>query len=122
MENETAMTLRRFYREAGGDADEVLARLGSEEMLRRFLKKFPGDPSFSELCTAFRTRDAETAFRAAHTLKGLCLNLGFGALCRPATLLTEALRSRTFSSEADALFLATEKEYRALLLALAKTE
>lgn len=37
-------------------------------------------------------RDAEGAFMAAHTLKGVSQNLGFDNLYEPAVVVTEALR------------------------------
>ena len=37
--------------------------------------------------------DVEAAFRAAHTLKGICANLGFKALFEVSYDITEALRA-----------------------------
>ena len=37
--------------------------------------------------------DVETAFRAAHTLMGICANLGFKALFELSYDITEALRA-----------------------------
>ena len=42
--------------------------------------------------TAVAIKDWESAFRAAHTLKGVAQNLDFGDLGRSAAALTEALR------------------------------
>ena len=38
-------------------------------------------------------KDAEKAFRAAHTLKGICLNLGFSQLIEDVVNITEILRA-----------------------------
>ena len=54
--------------------------------------KFLKDPSFQDLTAAIEKSDAESAFRAAHTLKGICLNLGFDNLYKPSEALTEKLR------------------------------
>ena len=35
----------------------------------------------------------ELAFRAAHTLKGVCMNLGFDHLYKPSFEITESLRA-----------------------------
>ena len=35
----------------------------------------------------------ELAFRAAHTLKGVCMNLGFDHLYNPSFEITESLRT-----------------------------
>ena len=72
------MDLKEFYAQIGGSFDAVLSRLCSE--------------SFNQLKDALAAQDWETAFRAAHTLKGVAQNLDFGDLGRSAAALTEALR------------------------------
>lgn len=44
----------------------------------------------------------EEAFRAAHTLKGVCATLGFDRLFSEAALLTELLRPKTETIPPDA--------------------
>ena len=46
------------------------------DFVRRFALKFLQDDSFPNLKKALEAQDAPTAFRAAHTLKGVCQNLG----------------------------------------------
>ena len=66
---------------AGIQADEALERLmGSEALLERFLKKFLQDKSYEELVSAIEGQELERAFRAAHTLKGVCGNLSLNRL------------------------------------------
>lgn len=96
------MTVRECYEELGSDFDKVLSRLVSEALVKKFALKFLDDPSFGQL---------ETAFRAAHTLKGICLNLGFDNLFAPSQELTEKLRGATTIEGTDELFAAVEKEY-----------
>ena len=81
----------------------MLDRLGTEELVVRFARKFPADTSYTQLCEAMAQGDAETAFRAAHTLKGLCLNLGFESLYKVDAALTEELRAgnQEFASAAE---------------------
>ena len=74
------MTKKECYEKVGSDYDGVLKRLGSEALVKRFAVKFLNDPSFQELTDGLAAQDGEKAFRAAHTLKGLCLNLGFTEL------------------------------------------
>ena len=71
------MTIRECYEELGLDFDAVLSRLINERLVQKFALKFLDDPSFQNLKDALDSKDVETAFRAAHTLKGVCLNLGF---------------------------------------------
>ena len=86
------MELKEFFAAVGGDDREVLERIPSEDMVRRFLRRFPADPSHAELSAALAAGDLPTAFRAAHTLKGTAANLGLSALTDAASALTEALR------------------------------
>ena len=68
-------------------------RLPSVSLIKRFITKFLDDDSFSELCQAMQAGQREQAFRAAHTLKGVCANLSFDRLRASASQLTELLRS-----------------------------
>ena len=73
-----------------------MERLPSPDFVRRFALKFLQDDSFPNLKKALEEKDAPTAFRAAHTLKGVCQNLGFDALYVPSSALSEALRGGSF--------------------------
>ena len=88
------MTVRECYEKIGGDYDEVVSRFPNESLILKFTKKFLYDPSFKELTTALNNEDYETAFRAVHTLKGVCLNLGLGILYESSHQMTEALRAK----------------------------
>ncbi len=48
--------------------------------------------SYEELRSACAEGRGEDAFRAAHTLKGVCSNLGFDRLYEASSALTEKLR------------------------------
>ena len=69
------MTIKQCYQAMGADFEEISQRIPSEAMIRKFAVKFPEDKSFAELTKALEQGDVETAFRAAHTIKGLCLTL-----------------------------------------------
>ena len=86
------MTLEAFYAKIGGNSADVLRRLPSEAMVRKFIGKYPADTSWGSLESAIDSQDWEAAFRAAHTLKGVAQNLGFQKLYLSSTALTEALR------------------------------
>lgn len=87
------MTLEEFYKEIGGSLSEVLKRLPSEVMIKKYVLKLGDDPSYSELKNAENTGDVKGAFLAAHTIKGLCANLGIASLEKAACVLTEKLRT-----------------------------
>lgn len=89
------MTLREMYDDIGGDYEEVINRLGGargEALLLRLMGMLPNDKSMEELQRALETKDYELAFRAAHTYKGIVMNLGLGPLVDIAKELTEYLR------------------------------
>ena len=86
--------LELFYITIGSDAETVIERFcGNTEMTRRFILRFAEDGSFKNLTAALEENETENAFRAAHTLKGICLNLGFDKLFEQASFVTELLRS-----------------------------
>ena len=87
------MTIQECYRNLGGDFNRTEKRLSGAGMIRRFLLRFPQDPTFSSLCQAMREGDRAAAFRCAHTLKGVCANLGLDRLLDSSGRLTEALRA-----------------------------
>lgn len=86
------MTLEECYQELGGSYAEVLSRMMSPKLVTRFLGKFLDDPSHQMLCDAMMAGDRVEAFRAAHTLKGVCQNLSFGGMLTSVEPLTEMLR------------------------------
>ena len=87
------MTVKECYEQMGSDYESVLGRMGSEAMIKRFALKFLQDPSFNNLKENLEKNDGEEAFRAAHTLKGICLNLGFSQLIEDVVNITEILRA-----------------------------
>ena len=77
----------------GANYQHVIKRLPSVSMIEKFALKFREDTSFQELETALNEKQVDLAFRAAHTLKGVCMNLGFDHLYKPSFEITESLRA-----------------------------
>ena len=88
------MNLEEYYEAIDSDYDDVMRRLGSETLVRKFVLKFLDDTSFRGLKEGLENQDAELAFRSAHTLKGVCQNLGFDNLYEVSFDITEKLRGR----------------------------
>lgn len=105
------MTLQECYAALEGSCDEVLGRLRSEALVQKFVIKFLADPSYELLCTSMEAKNYEEAFRAAHTLKGVCQNLSFAKLYASSAQLCEALRDG-FHPEAPALKPQVDADYR----------
>lgn len=95
------MTIQECYKKMGADYEDVLKRLYSEGMIRKFARMFLDDDSYPKLEDALKKENVEEAFRAAHTLKGVCQNLGFTNLYQPAYELTEVLRAGTLEGSKE---------------------
>lgn len=98
------MTLNDFFANIGESLDNVMTRIKKEERIVRYLGLFLQDTSFGELEAAFANNDAQTAFRAAHTLKGVSSNLGFDKLSAASSILTEDLRPLSFTDKSKGLY------------------
>ena len=97
------MTIQECYRLLGGDYNEALRGIPSAALIDKFVRKFLDDKSYEQLVKAVAANDRETAFRAAHTLKGVCANMRFTALKNSASELTELLRLESDSVPAEAM-------------------
>lgn len=106
------MTVRECYESLGEDYETGCGTLWRRRDGAAFCGRFLQDGSFAALTEALKTGCAEAAFRAAHTLKGVCLNLGFSCLGKAASELTEYLRGRGDTVGYDALYSAVATEYR----------
>ena len=105
------MTLRECYAALGGDYDDAMGRLRSEKLVNKFVLRFLDDQSCDLLCASMEAKNYEEAFRAAHTIKGICSNLAFTALGRSSSELSEALRYG-YTPGADALAEQVKEDYR----------
>ena len=105
------MTLQECYAAMGGNYDEVIGRLRSERLVQKFVLKFLDDGSFDLLCRSMEGADYEEAFRAAHTIKGVCSNLAFNELLDSGSQLTEALRGGNCGPEVERLYEQVKADY-----------
>ncbi len=113
------MNIRDCYDIFGGDYDGVVARMCGEERVARFIPKFVSDPTYEELCNSIAAEDWETAFRASHTMKGVCANFGFTKLQQSSSDLCETLRSGSPNDDTMPLFEEVKKDYEVVVDALA---
>ncbi|WP_308753710.1 Hpt domain-containing protein [uncultured Anaerotruncus sp.] len=112
------MTTEECYALLGADYADVLRRMGNEDRVKRFLLKFPGEPSYGLLCRSVEGGDAKEAFRAAHSIKGVCLNLGLTALYRSAGALSEELRGGAFTDSVPGLLRQVGEDYQKTINAI----
>ena len=104
------MTIQECYKKMGADYEDVLKRLYSEGMIRKFARMFLDDDSYPKLEDALKKENVEEAFRAAHTLKGVCQNLGFDNLYKASFDITEKLRGRD-TEGCEELLAKVEEQY-----------
>ena len=105
------MTLQECYAAMGGDYEEVIGRLRSERLVQKFILKFVDDGSYRLLVDSMASKSYEEAFRAAHTIKGVCQNLGLSKLLDSSSQLSEALR-HGYTPEADGLAEQVGRDYQ----------
>ncbi len=116
------MTIKEFYKFIDGNYDEVVARMAGEERVKKFLPKFLQDKSFEELCDSFEKEDWETAFRAAHSIKGVCANFSFEKLRASSSELVEDLRDGNPGENVTELYNRVVADYREVADALKTLE
>lgn len=105
------MTLQECYEKLGGDYAAVSSRLPSEKFIQKYVLKFADDKTMELLESSWEGGNFDEAFRAAHTIKGMCQNLSFTRLEKSSSALTEALRGGQ-SPEAGGLYEQVIKDYR----------
>lgn len=103
------INIDEVYAKIGEDYEKVKKRLCNEEMIKRFVIKFAKDNTYEELLAALAKKDVSSAFRAAHTLKGIAANLGFTKLAKVSSDLTEILRGGELPQKAESLKRVTEE-------------
>ncbi len=95
------MNLEEVAKALAIDLDASVARFaGNRTLYARFLKKFPDDQSMTQLQTAIEQKDSQALERSAHTLKGVCANLGLSRLADLASAVVSAVRN----GDADSLY------------------
>ena len=110
------MTVQACYEAIEGDWATVIGVLENEVRVRRYLMRFLNDPTARVLFRALREERWEDAFRAAHTLKGLCRGLGLTRLQSACIRLTDALRGGR--APEPALMAAVIAEYEGVMRVL----
>ncbi|MDE6787709.1 MAG: Hpt domain-containing protein [Ruminococcus sp.] len=104
------MTLKECYEALEGDYENVLSRLMTEKLVNKFAVKFLNDKSYNNLVDSLKAENIDEAFRAAHTLKGVCQNLSFTKLYESSHDMTETLRENDIA-KANELLPKVEADY-----------
>lgn len=112
------MELRQVYMQLDGDYDSVLARLGTDERIKKYLLKFLDKDMEAAVINALEAEDYQTAFREAHNLKGVCANLNLDRLGHSSSELTDALRGGKPEGDVSALVEAMKSDYQRTISAI----
>ena len=111
------MTVKEFYDAAGGGYEVMASKFPSDATITAFLGIFKRDKSFESLKKLLAEGDTQGSFAAAHTLKGVVLNLNLEGLAKPVCNIVEALRAGNISA-ARTLFPEVETAYNKAIAAL----
>ena len=122
--DDAALKIMQKLMKQGKDAAEIYIQQGRQDLADAELAQvkvievyLPKQMSAEELEAALKEQNVKEAFRAAHTLKGVCQNLGFSNLYAPAVTLTETLRAGQLDGTAEQ-FAEVEKQYRITMAAI----
>ncbi|MDO4183137.1 MAG: Hpt domain-containing protein [Coriobacteriia bacterium] len=116
-------SVEECYKKMGGNYERAAGLLRMDAMIKKFAAKFLDDPSYNQLCESMATGDVDTAFRAAHTLKGVCANLGFEKLQNSASELCETLRGKdAIGEDTQALLPGVMADYELTVEAIKEME
>ncbi len=111
------MTLKEMYEKIGSDYAALLERLASEKLIKKLVLKYPANTSCEQLKNDLEKKDYEQAFVSCHTLKGIALNLGFDALAKCTSEMTELLRAKQCDN-LEPLFESIRAEHEKVLAAI----
>ncbi|WP_288175149.1 Hpt domain-containing protein [Sporofaciens musculi] len=106
------MTVRECYEAMGADYEDVFGRLRKDERIQKFVLKLLNDKSYELLMNSMETGNMDEAFRAAHTLKGVCQNLSITALYHSSAELADRLRGgQEYGEDVEPLLEQVKKDY-----------
>lgn len=113
------MLTLQALQEAGVNTKEGLARcMNNESFYLNLVTKALMKDDFDKLKTAIEAGDLDSAFSAAHNLKGSMGNLAITPIYMPVAEMTELLRSRTQTDYT--LYLDTVMQQKEVLASLLK--
>lgn len=111
--------IKACYESMGADYEDAARRLRSDARIEKFLKKVPEDPNYERLSAAVKSRDMQEAFRAAHTMKGICQNLSLTKLGQSVSCLSDRLRERPeYGDDVEQMFHQVQEDYAVTLQAI----
>lgn len=112
------MTVKECYAAMEGDYEGVMQRLMTDERIVKFLNKFLDNQDYAWLCETLAAQNYEDAFRHAHNLKGVGLNLGMTKLHQSSDVLCEELRGGAPKKDVGPLLEQVKTDYEQVINAI----
>ena len=106
--------IQEFYKNINGNYEVALSRMQNDERIKKYLNFFLMDESYQSLEDGMNAGDCETAFKGAHTLKGVCQNMAFTQLSTVVEQITEELRAKDME-KAKITFSTVKEEYKKVI-------
>lgn len=101
-----------IFRAYGGDYPTTMARfMGKEDLYMKIFGMFFKDDNLKQLGASIQEGDLETAFVAAHTLKGVAGNLGLTPFYEAVCRMVEPVRKREERDDYLDMYGEIEAEY-----------
>lgn len=93
------MTLQELSESINLSLSATLARFGGNQSLfLRFLRRFPSDATWQQLCDAAQKQDYQQIEVSAHTLKGVSANLGLDTFSQLCNEIVSSVRTSQYDT------------------------
>lgn len=87
------MTVQELYQNINGDYEQAMMLMQMDPLIDRCIRKFRTSGMGEALQDAAQTLDEpRRIFESAHSMKGVCANLGLNKLSAQVSLITEEFR------------------------------
>ena len=110
------MTLEELYSKMGGNYARAKQIMKMDKMIDKYVRKLKSSGIGEKLAEASETMDSTALFESAHSMKGVCGNLGLDDLAKGAEEITEEFRPgterRMTDEEASAKVTSVLEKYR----------
>lgn len=87
------MTIQELYERIDGDYEQAQRVMKMDKMIDRYVRKLKNSGVGEMLEAAASNMDGKALFDSAHSMKGVCSNLGLVKLAAEAEVITEEFRT-----------------------------
>ncbi len=109
------MTVREMYEIIGGDYEDLLSRVFSDDLAERFIKMYAETKDVDAMVEAFEKKDYRTVFELSHGLKGMTGNMSLKRNSETIVAICESVRHGDPTEDISGLIEKAKKEHEELL-------